>query len=87
MDRRGNVKTTVVGSYDTPRVRLPWSGTNLAVSGRGLTLTVRLDPRRSFPERFDYLTSAGYLHAVGERARLGYSADRGPRSSSPCLAG
>jgi glutaconate CoA-transferase, subunit B len=81
VDRRGNVNTTVVGSYDQPRVRLPGSGggTELGSLGRGLTLLCSRTHRRSFPHLVDYITSPGYLAAPGQRARMGYPADRGPQ--------
>jgi glutaconate CoA-transferase, subunit B len=81
VDRRGNVNTSVVGSYDQPKVRLPGSGggTELGAFGRGLTLLSASSEARSFPEHVDYITSPGYLHAPGERRRLGYPSGRGPK--------
>lgn len=82
VDRRGNVNTTVVGSYDTPRVRISGSGggTELAALGRGLTLLCASTHPRSFPEAtVDYITSPGYLRRPGERAELGYPAGTGPQ--------
>lgn len=81
VDRRGNVNTTVLGTYDDPKVRLPGSGggTELGSLGRGLTLVCASSHRRSYPERVDYITSPGYLRASGQRRRLGYPDDRGPK--------
>jgi acyl CoA:acetate/3-ketoacid CoA transferase beta subunit len=81
VDRRGNVNTSVVGSYDRPKVRLPGSGggTELGSMGKGLTLLCASTAPRSFPVAVDYITSPGYLTAPGHRARLGYHADRGPK--------
>lgn len=81
VDRRGNVNTSVVGSYDQPRVRLPGSGggTELGALGRGLTLLCGSVHPRSFPLRVDYITSPGHLDAAGQRERLGYPVGRGPK--------
>jgi acyl CoA:acetate/3-ketoacid CoA transferase beta subunit len=80
VDSRGNVNTTIVGDYDSPRVRLPGSGggTELASLGKGLTLLCASEDPRSFPDRVDYITSPGFLAAPGERAGYGYPADTGP---------
>jgi glutaconate CoA-transferase subunit B len=82
VDRRGNVNTTAIGPYASPKVRLAGSGggTELASVGRGLTLLCSSTRPRSFPERVDYLTSPGHLGAPGERARLGYPPDSGPKA-------
>jgi glutaconate CoA-transferase subunit B len=82
VDRRGNVNTTVVGDYGSPRVRLAGSGggTELASAGRELTLLCSSIDARSFPERVDYVTSPGYLSGPGERRRLGYRDGTGPKT-------
>lgn len=81
VDRRGNVNTSVVGSYAHPKVRLPGSGggTELGSMGRGLTLLSASTRARAYPDRIDYITSPGYLNAPGQRERLGYPADGGPK--------
>jgi glutaconate CoA-transferase subunit B len=82
VDRRGNINTTVVGPYDTPRVRIAGSGggTELAALGPGLTLLCASTHPRSFPEQtVDYITSPGYLRREGERAERGYPDGSGPR--------
>jgi glutaconate CoA-transferase, subunit B len=60
IDRRGNINTTVIGSYDAPRVRLPGSGgaSEIAAHARRVIVVTHLD-RRAFPERVDFVTSAG----------------------------
>lgn len=81
VDQRGNVNTSVIGPYDTPKVRLPGSGggTELGAFGPGLTLLSASTQARSYQRRVDYNTSPGYLDGPGQRERLGYPAGRGPK--------
>jgi glutaconate CoA-transferase subunit B len=60
IDRRGNINTTVIGSYEDPRVRLPGSGgaSEIAAHARRVIVVTQLD-RRAFPERVDFVTSSG----------------------------
>lgn len=60
MDRWGNINTTVIGSYDTPTVRLPGSGgaPEIAMHASRVVVVTRLD-KRAFPERVDFVTSPG----------------------------
>lgn len=60
IDREGNLNTTVVGTYDTPRVRLPGSGgaADIAAHARRVLVMATLE-RRAFPERVDFVTSPG----------------------------
>lgn len=60
IDRFGNINTTVIGSYEAPRVRLPGSGgaAEIAQHARRVLVVTRLD-RRAFAERVDFITSAG----------------------------
>jgi glutaconate CoA-transferase, subunit B len=82
VDQYGNVNTTVVGPYSAPKVRLAGSGggTELGALGPGLTLLSSSTQPRSFPGRVDYITSPGHLYGAGQRARLGYPPDRGPKN-------
>ena len=60
IDRLANINTTVIGSYDTPRVRLPGSGgaPEIAAHARRVLVVMRLD-KRAFPDKVDFVTSAG----------------------------
>lgn len=60
IDRRGNINTTVVGSYDGPKVRLPGSGgaAEIAAHAKRVIVVTSLD-RRAFPDRVDFVTSSG----------------------------
>ena len=80
IDRFGNLNTTVIGTYQQPKVRLPGSGgaCEIAVHARQVFLIMRLS-RRAFVEKIDFCTSAGHLTGKpGERAALGMPG-RGPQ--------
>jgi glutaconate CoA-transferase, subunit B len=78
IDRYGNLNTTVIGDYHSPKVRLPGSGgaCEIAINCGRLLILMRLS-RRSFVERLDFVTSPGHLGGKGERERLGMPG-RGP---------
>lgn len=61
VDRRGNVNTTVIGSYEHPKVRLPGSGgaCEIATLARSVFVVLPQSPK-SFVERVDFITSPGY---------------------------
>jgi glutaconate CoA-transferase, subunit B len=71
IDRFGNINTTVVGSYEKPKVRLPGSGgaADIAVLCDRILVITRL-AKRAFPERVDFITSPGYLDGGNARERL-----------------
>ena len=73
IDRYGNINTTVIGSYDDPKVRLPGAGgaSEIAASAKEVMMVLRQRPR-SFVERLDYVTSVGHRHGGDSRAKLGY---------------
>jgi glutaconate CoA-transferase, subunit B len=73
IDRYGNINTTVIGSYDDPKVRLPGAGgaPEIATSAKEVMMVLRQRPR-SFVERLDYVTSVGHRHGGDSRAKLGY---------------
>ena len=60
IDRHGNLNSTVIGSYDTPTVRLPGGGgaPEIATSVRDVFVMLRHSPR-TFVERLDFRTSCG----------------------------
>jgi glutaconate CoA-transferase subunit B len=62
IDRYGNINTTVIGSYEHPKVRLPGSGgaCEIAISARKI-LVIMPQSKRSFVERVDFVTSPGHL--------------------------
>ncbi len=72
IDRYGNLNTTVIGSYDQPKVRLPGSGgaCEIAINAQRVYMIMRLS-NRSFIDKIDFLTSPGHLDGGDARQRLG----------------
>jgi glutaconate CoA-transferase subunit B len=72
IDRYGNLNTTVIGSYQGPKVRLPGSGgaCEIALLARKVLIIARLN-RRTFVEQLDFVTSPGHLGGGDSRFRLG----------------
>ncbi|MBN1305920.1 MAG: CoA-transferase subunit beta [Anaerolineales bacterium] len=69
IDRFGNINATVIGAdYSKPKVRLPGSGGSQEIAAwanRCYIMTPH--QKRRFPEKVDFLTSAGYLSGRAER--------------------
>jgi glutaconate CoA-transferase, subunit B len=80
IDRYANINTTVVGSYDSPKVRLPGAGgaPEIAASAKEVVVVLRQKPR-AFVEKLDFVTSVGYSGGGDSRSRLGY-AGSGPKT-------
>jgi glutaconate CoA-transferase subunit B len=74
LDRHANINTTVIGSYEHPKVRLPGAGgaPEIAANSREVIILLR-QSKRSFVEKLDFTTSIGYGAGHGERERLGFS--------------
>ncbi len=72
IDRLGNINATVIGPYHKPKVRLPGSGgaAEIAAWASRCYLITPHQPRR-FPERCDFITSAGFLGGRKEREATG----------------
>lgn len=73
IDRYGNLNSTVIGPYGSPKVRLPGSGgaCEIAINARRIFMIMRLS-KRAFVEKLDFLTSPGHLDGGDARARQGY---------------
>ena len=80
VDRFGNINTTVIGPYDRPAVRLPGAGgaSEIASLAREVLIVLQ-QSRRTFVEKVDFITSAGYLDGGDARAQLNLPG-RGPRA-------
>jgi glutaconate CoA-transferase subunit B len=77
VDMHGNINTSVIGSIERPRVRLPGSGgANDIISLCNQVLIVTQHEPRRFVERVDFVTSPGYLDGGDGRARAGLVAGR-----------
>ena len=74
IDRHANINTTVIGSYEHPKVRLPGAGgaPEIAANSREVIVLLR-QSKRSFVEKLDFTTSIGHGSGPGERDRLGFS--------------
>jgi glutaconate CoA-transferase subunit B len=72
VDRFGNINSTVIGPYARPKVRLPGSGgaCEIAIHARKV-IVILSQTRKSFPERIDFVTSAGFVNEGGRRGRPG----------------
>ncbi|HEY4340640.1 MAG TPA: CoA-transferase subunit beta [Steroidobacteraceae bacterium] len=78
MDRYANLNTTVVGSYERPKVRLPGGGgaPEIASSCQEIFITIPMS-RRTFVEQLPFITSLGHGSGRGSREALGLKT-RGP---------
>ena len=74
VDRFGNINTTVVGPYDSPKVRLPGAGgaPEIAASAKEVIIMLRHKPR-AFVEELSFVTSVGHGAGGDSRKELGYT--------------
>ena len=72
VDKFANINTTVIGAYNRPKVRLPGAGgaPEIAASTKEVLIMLR-QSRRTFVEKVEFITSAGFLGGGDERSRLG----------------
>ncbi len=72
IDRFGNINATVIGPYERPKVRLPGSGGAAEIAAWANRIYC-LTPHqaRRFPEKCDFITSAGFLSGRKEREAKG----------------
>jgi len=72
IDKYGNINATVIGNYDHPKVRLPGSGGSQEIAAwanRCYIMTPH--QKRRFPEKVDFMTSAGFISGKGDREKAG----------------
>ena len=72
IDRFGNINATIVGNdYAHPKVRLPGSGGSQEIAAWANRCYIMTPHQiRRFPEKVDFLTSAGYLDGRHSRDQL-----------------
>jgi glutaconate CoA-transferase subunit B len=72
VDKFANINTTVIGDYDRPKVRLPGAGgaPEIAASAKEVLIVLR-QSRRTFVEKVEFITSAGFLDGGNGRSLLG----------------
>ncbi len=70
IDEYGNLNTTYIGPYESPKVRLPGSGggNDIASSAKRLIIMMTHD-KRKFVKQLDHLTSPGHLEGPGSREK------------------
>lgn len=78
IDRFGNINTTVIGDYDSPKTRLPGGGgaPEIASSCGEIFITLK-QSKRSMVEKIDFFTSFGHGEGGDHRKRLGLTT-KGP---------
>lgn len=71
IDRYGNINTTVVGDYRSPKVRLGGSGggCEIAIFAKKTIIIIPHDVR-NFPEKVDFITSPGFVGGRQGRTAL-----------------
>ncbi len=70
IDEYGNLNTSYIGSYESPKVKLPGSGggNDIASSAKRLIIMMSHD-KRKFVKKLDYMTSPGHLEGPGSREK------------------
>ena len=78
LDRFGNINTTVVGDYASPKTRLPGGGgaPEIASASREVYITMK-QSKRGFVEKIDFFTSFGHGAGGDDRATRGITT-KGP---------
>lgn len=72
IDKFGNINSSVIGSYEHPKVRLPGGGGAPEIASLcRQTYVVMSQNLRTFVERVDFITSFGYGTGGDHRQRLG----------------
>jgi glutaconate CoA-transferase subunit B len=80
IDRFGNLNSTVIGDYRSPKVRLPGAGGAPEIAAFcSRTFILLRQSRLSFVETPDFVTSVGFLEGGRSRDRLDVSG-RGPQA-------
>jgi glutaconate CoA-transferase, subunit B len=80
IDRHGNLNSTVIGDYESPKVRLPGGGgaPEIATQAREVFVMLRQTPR-AFVERLDFRTSSGERVSVVVTDLAVFEPSRGER--------
>jgi len=72
IDKYGNINATTIGDYAHPKVRLPGSGGSQEIAAwanRCYIMTPH--QKRRFPEKVEFMTSAGFIDGKGSRQSRG----------------
>jgi glutaconate CoA-transferase, subunit B len=78
LDRYANINTTVIGDYRKPSIRLPGAGgaPEISSSAKEVLIIVK-QSQRTFVEKVDFITSAGFLSG-GDSRKLAGIPGQGP---------
>ena len=79
VDRYGNINTTCIGDYSSPKIRFGGSGGACdfgSLSSR--TMIILEHDKRRFPESVDFITTPGYLQGGNSREQAGLKPGTGP---------
>jgi len=72
IDRFANINATVIGSYTSPKVRLPGSGGSMEIAAwANRCYIITPHNKRRLPEKVDFCTSAGFLNGRQQREKIG----------------
>jgi glutaconate CoA-transferase subunit B len=72
IDKYGNINATVIGGYDHPKVRLPGSGGSQEIAAWANRCYIMTShQKRRFPEKVEFMTSAGHINGRGDREARG----------------
>ncbi len=73
IDRFGNLNSTVIGGYDSPKVRLPGAGGAPEIAAScGETYVMLTQTPRTFVPQLDFRTTVGFGDGPGSRSTLGF---------------
>jgi glutaconate CoA-transferase subunit B len=87
IDPYGNLNSTVIGNYYSPKVRLPGSGGGNDVGSLcWQTIALMNHDVRRFVPKVDFVTTPGYLTGPGAREAAGLPANSGPLAVISTLA-
>jgi len=74
VDRFGNLNSTVIGSYESPSVRLPGAGGAPEIaSACPKTILIMRQSTRAFVPQLDFVTTVGFGSGPTTRRRLGFT--------------
>ena len=72
IDQFGNINATVIGDYQSPKVRLPGSGGSMEIAAwANRCYIITPHQRRRFPAQVDFRTSIGFLSGGEARKKTG----------------
>jgi glutaconate CoA-transferase subunit B len=79
VDRYGNINTTCIGDYTSPRIRFGGSGGACDFGSlASQTIIILEHDKKRFPEKVDFVTTPGYLWGKDSRTMAGLRPKTGP---------